>query len=286
MAGDAAGRHRGPSYADPGVRRRLLERALGAWPDPEPLRCVCVGDDLVIVHAPPGVRPGGPWRRSRSDGAWRVAESDLVEHPAPRPEESAVLVPVGSLHAHDVLMDLRVPAGPVAVDGDPAAAARVLDRMVRHLLLAEHPGEVVVIGRPVVAPWPRRGPTLLDSVATLERRSRPSARLVELGLEGLVRGERRSLARRQRVVVMTRPPTPAEEAVLADVDAVVVALGPVRHARWRLHVGADGSVEDPVLGLRLRSPHETAPDPRPPADPHSVPAGDPAGCLPVTSGHR
>lgn len=290
VGGDAAGRHRGPAYADPGARRHLLERALSAWPDPEPLRCVCVGDGLVIVHAHPDVLPGGPWRRSRSDGSWRVSVDDLPASSTGPRETSAVLVPVGSLHAHDVLMDLRLPAGPVALDGDPEAGARVLDRMVRHLLLADHPGEVVVVGRPVAGPWPRRGPTVLDSLDPLVSPVRPATRRRALGLEGLVRADGRSLSRTSRVVVMTRPPTPAEETALAGLDAAVVALGPVRHARWRLHVSADGRIEDPVLGLRMTAASAPGGRPDPPprslAAPHSVPAGEPRGRIPVASGHR
>ncbi|GAB3248251.1 hypothetical protein GCM10027425_04580 [Alteromonas gracilis] len=298
--GRATGRHRGPAYSDPGrahARRLLLERALDAWTDPEPLRCVCVGDDLVIVQADPLGPPPPPWRRHAVDGSWRVRAEDLPTAPTARPAASAVLAPLGTLHDHDVLMDLRAPAGPVALEGDPVVAERVLDRMVRHLVLADHPGEVVVVGRPVSGPWPRRAPTMVQHVAQVPRPvgDAGATQTRALGLQGVILSDARSLTREHRVIALTRPPTAEEESLLIDLSSgrhasIVLVLGPLRHARWRLHASSDGGLEDPVLGLRLDPPTGPTPGSDAPtsamASPHSVPAEVPPGRIPAALGRR
>lgn len=301
--GRATGRHRGPAYADPGrahARRLLLERALDAWSDPEPLRCVCVGDDLVIVHADPLDPPPSPWRRHPVDGSWRVRADDLPAAPTERAAASAVLAPLGILHDHDVLMDLRTPAGPLALEGDALVAGRVLDRMVRHLVLSGHPGEVFVVGRPVSGPWPRRAPTTVSRVAQVPPAAGDGAfeqdrQARSLGLRGVVVSDVRSRSRERRVVALTRPPMAEEEPRLGALAAgpraaVVIVVGPLRHARWRLHVSRDGCLEDPVLGLRLDPPSGLAPGSDAPSDavesPHIVPADIPRGRIPAALGRR
>ncbi|TCP53579.1 hypothetical protein EV191_104146 [Tamaricihabitans halophyticus] len=239
-----------------------LHRGLRAKSRQAPgIQVVLAASDRIVVHlARPANQPPEPPWYVESGGppgqSWAVNSADLrAGKPGPIPYR--LLVTVGTSNGWRVLVNLAVSPGLVAIDGEPAAARRVLEDMVFELssnpwstgvsmLLGGFPDELVV-------PEParvRQFASAVEAIGAAERRAwRGGATFATA--DGDPAGSDTT------VLLLAQPPEEQYAAritrIAEDVHSsiVVLCLGGSHYARWVFLAGQEDQLQINPLGLRL-----------------------------------
>lgn len=233
--------------------RHALDAAAGALDAGAPGAfpyAVRVGPKTVAVQiaARRAPAPPAPWQVSDADRwRWWVGPDEVEGLPQAVAAERRARVPVavGSAAGAGVHLDLAAGPGVLAVQGDPAAARRLVQALAAQLDgLGGRAGVAAVTVSDGVHPA-HRGPELDVLLDRLERggAARPASDLSE-------DPEQRQAAPE---VVVCAAPSPGQMARLsvlaASGRALAVVLGPVAASCWALHVDAGGRVTAEELAL-------------------------------------
>ncbi|MGH8775804.1 MAG: hypothetical protein ACRDWI_11710, partial [Jiangellaceae bacterium] len=225
------------------------------------------GVELLLAPATPD--PPGPWRSLDDGQRWRLDRDGT----APGVDALAAfpgLVSLGRDEAgRDVLVDLEAAGGPIAVVGDPTAAFEVVTAVAAELATnhwSDHlrvtgsglPGELTVL--------PDRYREVDDIAGVLpELESRRAERLGGDVLTGRVQSAGGAAWMPEYVALGTVPEDDVSERLVALTSGAarsplgVVCAGDLPGARWRIAVDIAGTLELPVLGLRVQANRLTRP---------------------------
>lgn len=250
---------------DNALRGLAQMRQAQSEPMPEVL-FVYVNDQQVVLHlAARTSAPERPWTVSEDGTSWSVHADDLVPAGAGIPAPYPSLVTVAESHGFDLLVDLEMAPGLVALGGDAQAGREVA--MSVALDLATHAWsdavDVAMVGfgdqLGDLGTQRVRHFTGLDEVlAEAERGMSTQSRVVaELGLSGVLQGRQRGAAAEcsPMVAVVSGPPTAEQAQRIAALTGggrtsfSVVCVGDSPSARWRFVVDGSGAFDASVLGV-------------------------------------
>lgn len=233
--------------------RHVLDAAAGALDAGAPGAfpyAVRVGPRTVAVQIAARRAPGAPapWRVSDADSRrWWVGSDEVEGLPQPVAGERRTRVPVavGSAAGAGVHLDLAAGPGLLAVQGDAAAARRLVHALAAQLDgLGGRAGVAAVTVTEGVHPA-HHGPELDALLDRLERGGppRPASDLSE-------EPEQRQAGREVVVCAAPSPEQVARLSVLtASGRALAIVLGPVAASCWALHADAGGRVTAEELAL-------------------------------------
>ena len=252
------------TFLDRALRSLAETRAAHAQPMPDVLFAY-VNDEQVVLHLlGEHEAPARPW--TAGDGkSWSLAATDLVTPGAGVAAPYPSLVNVATTHGFDVLVDLEMAPGLIALGGHGDTARDVAMAMALDLVTHGWSDQVDVVmvgfaehlvdldsGR-------AREVKSLDDVLDELRSSVASSgsALRQLGVEGVLQGRQRGAAgaARPRAVFLSGAPTSAQAQALAELTAdgrtavSVVCVGDSPSARWRFTVDAHGAFQATSLGL-------------------------------------
>ncbi len=245
--------------------RSLSEQRTGHGREMPDLRFVYLSDDQLVLHVlGEAEAPEAPWAVSDDGRAWTLRRTDLVrpggDVVAPYPS----LVNLGETHGFDVLVDLEVAPGLVALAGDGSTARDVAQAMALDLATHRWSDEVEVLlvgfadGVDLGDDRVRRLATVDELVSHVSARSaRQSAALERMGVHGVLQGRQRGAVSESRPVValLSGPPSSLQAQQLAALTGQgrsafsAVCVGDSPSARWRLIVDGSGQLEATALGL-------------------------------------
>jgi len=245
--------------------RSLCEQRTGQGRDMPDLRFVYLSDDQLVLHLLGSAEaPEAPWAVSDDGRAWTLRRADLVRPGADVAAPYPALVNLGETHGFDVLVDLEMAPGLVALAGDGGVARDVAQAMALDLATHRWSDEVEVLlvgfadGVDLGDDRVRRIGTVEELLAHVSARSaRQSAALERLGVQGVLQGRQRGVVTESRPVValLSGQPSSQQAQELAALighgrsSFSVVCVGDSASARWRLIVDAAGTLEATALGI-------------------------------------
>jgi hypothetical protein len=239
MAGDWAA-----TWAVDRSLRSLLTACRTADRVPPPLHTVLVGTDTVRLGlATPDEDPPEGWQAAEGGRIWSASLRQLPAAPVDEtlPDPYPCLVTLGGIAAGRLLADLGQVQGLVSLEGDAGVRREVALGWVRELVNGPRAEGVHVVGVGLEGLEPAGG-TSLAGPADL-----PELAAVERGV--LFTGGMPAGREGERLAGLAGNPASGW---------VVVVVGEVREARWRLVCGADGVMETGLLDEPVRLP--AAPD--------------------------
>ena len=266
---EAAAAWRRASLVDDALRSLAQQRRDTGQPMPEVLLAYVDDERLVLHLATPAGEPGHPWVTGNDGRSWTVTADDVRAPGRGAPAPYPSLVTVAASHGFDVLVDLEVAPGLVALAGDERVARDLVTAMAADLCTHAWSDELQVVmvgfgdhlvdldnGRA------RRVDSLDDLLGELAVRSHAfDGVAARLGVTGLLQGRQRGAVAEcaPTVVFLSGPPTSDQAQRLADLTASgrtpisVVCVGDSPSSRWRFVVDADGRFEALALGLNGRA---------------------------------
>jgi hypothetical protein len=229
-----------------------------------------VDDQQVVLHlarsVPDDEAPVSPWTTSEDGLSWTVHADDVTSPGAGAPAPYPCLVNVAESHGFDLLVDLEMAPGLVALGGSAEVAREVV--MAMALELATHAWadkvSVVMAGfGDELADLKGSGVQHvagLDEALEVARRGRErlSRVVAELGVEGVLQGRQRGAGTDAPPVVVFASGTPTAEQAREIAELAgngrtavsVVCVGDTPSARWRFVVDGAGAFDGGVLGVR------------------------------------
>ena len=229
-------------------RLDAILRSLGSIPGSPRPYAVAIDDDACYLRlAQPVPEAPAPWRVQEEGLTWVMRAG---QEPAPAPNGSLLpgMVTVGRIASGaDILIDLAVADGEVAVTGDPAMAAEVVTALALELCTNPWSQEAVVVGAGL--------PATLREVAG-GRIQPPEALLAGNPLPGradVITGRRPGVAT-TFVLVGNGEATPS---LPPGGDYAVVRTGGDGRARWTIDVDASGTARIDQLGIAVRATRAT-----------------------------
>ena len=251
---------------DRGLRRLAADLRTAGRPLPGVVVARVDDTSVRLSLTPAAPAAPSPWRATDGGRAWQLdaADVDLGRTDAPAPYPG--LVSLGrDADGRDVLVDLEAAQGPVAVVGDPTAAAEVVTALVTELatnrwsdalhvtgvglapaLVDALPGDRYTTARSAGDVLPRlqehRDDVLGGDVLTGRVRGDGTQAWVP---EYLVLGQVPALDGARRVVELS---TTAQRSPLG-----VLCAGDLPGARWRLEVTAGGRLTASLLGVDVQA---------------------------------
>ena len=229
-------------------RLDAILRSLGSIPGSPRPYAVAIDDDACYLRlAQPVPEAPAPWRVQEEGLTWVMRAG---QEPAPAPNGSLLpgMVTVGRIASGaDILIDLAVADGEVAVTGDPAMAAEVVTALALELCTNPWSQEAVVVGAGL--------PATLREVAG-GRIQPPEALLADNPLPGradVITGRRPGVAT-TFVLVGNGEATPS---LPPGGDYAVVRTGGDGRARWTIDVDASGTARIDQLGIAVRATRAT-----------------------------
>lgn len=278
--GAAAGVKRA-EFIDLALRSLAEQRAAHDQPMPEVL-FVYAGDDQLVLHlAGDTVAPEAPWTVSEDGRSWSLQAADLLKPGLGVAAPYPALVCVATTHGFDLLVDLEMAPGLVALGGHDGRARELVLSLATDLVThAWSDGvDVVMVGFGDELADLDEGRTrhfsTLDQALADARRGQSAASTVarELGVQGVLQGRLRGAASTYtpQVIFLSGAPTSEQAQEIAALTSggrtacSVVCLGDTPSARWRFVVDASGGFDAGVLGvtgqargLSSRAQHEIA----------------------------
>ena len=226
-----------------------------------------VDDRQVVLHLGRSASaPERPWTVSEDGMSWTLFEDDLVVPGAGVPAPYPCLVNVASSHGFDLLVDLEMAPGLVALGGDADVAREVAMSIAVELVTHAWSDrtEVVMVGfgdelADLTGSGVRHVPHLDEALAdALAEQSRVSGVAQQLGVRGVLQGRQRGAAAHYAptLLLLSGPPTAEQAQQLARLTSggrtalAVVCVGDSASARWRFVLDAQGGLDAGVLGVR------------------------------------
>ncbi len=260
-----AGSVRRAEFVDAALRHLAQQRRSQDQPLPE-VRFVYVNDERIVVHLADQVGPpSAPWTAAEDAASWSLRADHLPASSGAGPAPYPALVTVAESHGFDVLVDLELAPGLIALSGDPSAA-RDLATLIA-LDLTTHAWadglRVFMVGFGEHEVDLGRGrATSVDSLDDVLEQlgddvESGSQVLTRLGLTGVLQGRQSGAGQscEPTVVILSGPPTTEQAnrlARLTDGGRTPIAaacVGDSIGARWRFTVASDGGFEATALGL-------------------------------------
>jgi hypothetical protein len=251
---------------DHGLRGLAESRRAAGLPMPELLFAFVDDSQLVIHLAQVAPAPERPWTASEDGLAWTLHADELVPAGAGAPAPYPSLVNVADAHGFDLMVDLEMAPGLVALGGDLGVAREVVMSMALDLATHAWSDSVTV----VLAGFGNELADLagagvhhvahLDEAIAVARQGRDRVGRVaaELGVHGVLQGRQRGTTDDCAPVVVfaSGAPTSEQAQQLAELTAggrtnvSVVCVGDSPSARWRFVVDSAGALDTGVLGVR------------------------------------
>jgi nucleoid-associated protein YgaU len=261
---ESAANTRRAEFLDTALRALAQQRTAADQPMPEVLFAY-VDDAQVVLHLSGStVAPERPWTASPDGQSWTLQASDLVAAnghvPAPYPS----LVNVAESHGFDVLVDLELAPGLVAVGGNVNTARETVMSMAVDLSTHAWSDDVKVV---MVGFGDRLGSlvgarikavdTVDEALADLGATGSQASVVNDLGLGGVLAGRQRGRAADLNPVVLflSGAPTTEQAQRIAQLTSSgrtalsVVSVGDTPSARWRFVVDEGGHFDAAVLGV-------------------------------------
>ena len=246
---------------------RSLAETRTAHGDPMPdVRFAYVNDEQVVLHLlGEYAAPARPWTAGEGGSSWTLAAADLVPPGAGVAAPYPSLVNVATTHGFDVLVDLEMAPGLIALGGHVETARDVATAMALDLVTHGWSDDVDVVmvgfGEHLVdldtgrARQVKRLDDVLDELGG--RVASRSEALRQLGIHGVLQGRQRGAvaAAKPIAIFLSGAPTSEQAQALAALTAggrtavSVVCIGDSPSARWRFTVDAAGGFQATALGI-------------------------------------
>ena len=238
--------------ADPDRAERLdtALRSLSALSAPPAPYAAGVDDEAVTLFlSRPMPQAPQPWRARREGRIWALARDAVITAPDEPARVGTGLVTLGrDEHGTDVLIDLSLVDGDVAVNGAPSMAAEVIAALALELCINPWSARIRVTG----VGLPRALHELCGR--RLERADDLAAALGAPEPADVLTGRRRRSGPRRVVLAVSR-----QEAVSPHSrETVLVRTG--GGARWRIEVDTAGTARVEPLGVGVRVTRATEHD--------------------------
>ncbi len=251
---------------DHGLRSLAESRRAAEQPMPEVLFAFVDDRQLVLHLAQAATAPERPWSASDDGLAWTLHADELVHAGAGAPAPYPSLVNVADSHGFDLMVDLEMAPGLIALGGDLGVAREVVMSMALDLathawsdavtvVLAGFGNELADLAGAGVRHVAHLDDAIVEARQGRERVGRVAA---ELGVHGVLQGRQRGTADDCAPVVVfaSGAPTSEQAQQLAELTAggrtnvSVVCVGDSPSARWRFVVDPAGALDTGVLGVR------------------------------------
>jgi hypothetical protein len=246
---------------------RGLSEARSAQAEPMPdLQFVYVNDEQVVLHLIGTVTaPEAPWTVAEGGRSWSLRSDDLAAPGAGVAAPYPSLVNVATTHGFDILVDLELAPGLVAIGGDTSVARDVA--MAMALDLTTHTWsdalEVAMVGfgdhlADLDTGRARKVTDLDELLAEIGHdQAVQGSVLAELGVEGVLQGRQQGAtgACTPLVVFLSGSPSAEQAQRLSKLTSggrtsfSVVCVGDSPSARWRFVVDAAGHFESTAIGV-------------------------------------
>jgi hypothetical protein len=251
---------------DQGLRSLAESRRAAEHEMPE-LLFAFVDDRRLVLHlGQPASPPDRPWTASEDGLSWTLHADELIPAGTGAPAPYPSLVNVADSHGFDLMVDLEMAPGLVALGGDLAVAREVVMSMALDLATHAWSDSVTV----VLAGFGNELADLagagvhhvahLDDAIVVARQGRERVGRVtaELGVQGVLQGRQRGTTADCAPVVVfaSGAPTSEQAQQLAELtgggrtNVSVVCVGDSPSARWRFVVDSGGALDTGVLGVR------------------------------------
>ncbi len=261
----AAADVRRAEFLDNALRSLAEMRTAHALPMPD-VRFVYVNDEQVVLHLLTELEaPDAPWTVGEDQRSWSLRADDLqlpgTGVPAPYPS----LVNVATTHGYDILVDLELAPGLVAVGGAVGVAREVAMAMAMDLTTHGWSDDIDVVmvgfGDHVDDLDTGRARQVRDLDQLLAEVDNGQARiskvLSQLGVQGVLQGRQAGAASAcaPMIAFLSGSPTAEQAQRLSQLTAggrtafSVVCVGDSPSARWRFVVDASGHFESTAIGL-------------------------------------
>ena len=261
----AAADVRRAEFLDNALRSLAEMRTAHDLPMPD-VRFVYVNDEQVVLHLLTELEaPEAPWTVGEDQRSWSLRADDLqlpgTGVPAPYPS----LVNVATTHGYDILVDLELAPGLVAVGGAVGVAREVAMAMAMDLTTHGWSDDIDVVmvgfGDHVADLDTGRARQVTDLDQLLAEVDNGQARisqvLSQLGVQGVLQGRQAGAASAcaPMIAFLSGSPTAEQAQRLSQLTAggrtafSVVCVGDSPSARWRFVVDASGHFESTAIGL-------------------------------------
>lgn len=227
---------------------------------------VYASDEQVVLHlAAPCPAPERPWTTSEDGRSWSLHADELVKPGATTHAPYPSLVNVAHSHGFDLLVDLEMAPGLVAIGGHVETAREVAMSLAVDLATHAWSDDVAVFMVGFGDELADLSGGRITSTASLdealtraERDDTATGRVAAaLGLTGVLQGRQHdaSGAYHPVVVFMSGSPTAEEAQRIARLTGngrtrfSAVCVGDSPSARWRFVVDQSSALEAPVLGV-------------------------------------
>jgi len=261
----AAANARRATFLDQALRSLAENRTAHGQAMPD-VRFAYVDDEQVVLHLlGDHDAPAPPWTVSADGTSWTLAATDLVAPGAGVAAPYPSLVNVATTHGFDVLVDLEMAPGLIALGGHAETARDLATAMALDLVTHGWSDDVDVVmvgfGEHLVDLETGRARQVksLDEVLVELTAGAASSRamLRQLGVEGVLQGRQRGAvqAAKPLAVILSGAPTSEQAQALAALTGggrtavSVVCVGDSPSARWRFTVDAAGGFQATALGL-------------------------------------
>ncbi len=254
------------AFLDAALRGLAEQRTAQGEQMPEVLFAY-VDDRQVVLHlGRSATAPERPWTVSEDGMSWTLFEDEMVQASSGVAAPYPCLVNVATSHGFDLLVDLEMAPGLIALGGHADVAREVAMSMAVDLVthVWSDRTEVVMVGfgdelADLTGSGVRHVRHLDEALAdALADQARVSTVAQQLGVRGVLQGRQRGAASHYAptVLLLSGPPTAEQAQQLARLTSggrtalAVVCVGDSASARWRFVLDAQGGIDAGVLGVR------------------------------------
>lgn len=226
-----------------------------------------VDDEQVVLHlARSTSAPEQPWTASEDGMSWTLRAEDLQTPGTGVAAPYPCLVNVAESHGYDLLVDLEMAPGLVALGGDTTVAREVAMSMAVDLATHRWSDDVRVtmVGfgdelADIAGDRIQRVATLDEALEAASSQAATAGAVADsLGVRGVLSGRLRGAGREltPSVLLLSGPPTAEQSRQLSRLTSggrtniAVVAIGDSPSARWRFVLDTSGHLDAGVLGVR------------------------------------
>ncbi len=226
-----------------------------------------VDDEQVVLHlARSASAPEQPWTTSEDGMSWTLRAEDLQTPGRGVVAPYPCLVNVAESHGYDLLVDLEMAPGLVALGGDATVAREVAMSMAVDLVTHRWSDDVRVtmVGfgdelADVAGARIQRVATLDEALENATAQAATAGSVADsLGVRGVLSGRLRGAGREltPSVLLLSGPPTAEQSRQLSRLTSggrtnlAVVTIGDSPSARWRFVLDTTGHLDAGVLGVR------------------------------------
>lgn len=261
----AAAAVRRAEFLDLALRGLSESRAAQSEPMPD-LQFVYVNDEQVVLHVMgAATAPESPWTVGEDGRSWSLRQDDLAQPGTGATAPYPSLVNVATTHGFDILVDLELAPGLVAIGGDTGVARDVA--MAMALDLTTHAWsdslEVAMVGfgehlADLDTGRARTVDNLDELLAEVDAtQAAQGSVLAQLGVHGVLQGRQHGAASdcSPLVVFLSGSPSAEQAQRLSRLTTggrtsfSVVCVGDSPSARWRFVVDAAGHFESTAIGV-------------------------------------